>query len=193
MAIKKKLKNNPQKTNNKISSKEYYNSLSKGYEELHKDEQLKKIKLIKDKINKTNFINITPSTTLLDVGCGTGLTTNWNCKCIGIDPAEKLLEIAKNNYHNIKSIIKFINAKAESIPFKDNHFDIVISITAIQNFTNIKKALTEIKRVGKNHFILTFLKKSPKKEIIKKVIKSLFKIKNEIEEQKDIIFFCKNL
>ena len=71
---------------------------------------------------------------------------------------------------------------------KDNFFDIVISITAIQNFTNIEKGLKEIKRVGKDRFILTFLKKSSKKDKIIKLIQKIFKVKEIIEEEKDIIF-----
>ena len=156
----------------------YYDEISEGYEELHKEEQLKKIKLIK------KYLKTKPDDKLLDVGCGTGLTTQpWKCKRYGIDPAKKLLEKARE-----KNNITYKLAKAESIPFKDNFFDIVISITAIQNFSNIEKALKEIKRVGKDKFILTFLKKSPKKQLIDKKIKKIFKIKEIIEQEKDIIY-----
>jgi len=48
--------------------------------------------------------------------------------------------------------------------------------------------LNEIKRVGKEKFILSFLKKSSKASEIKKLINSLFNVKKEIEEEKDIIF-----
>ena len=75
----------------------YYNNIAKGYEELHKEEQLKKLKAIK------KYLRINPEDKLLDVGCGTGLTTScWNCKCYGIDPSKKLLEIAKKKYKNQK-------------------------------------------------------------------------------------------
>ena len=46
----------------------YYDKIAKGYEELHKEEQLKKIKLIK------TILKVNPTDKLLDVGCGTGLT-----------------------------------------------------------------------------------------------------------------------
>jgi len=152
----------------------YYNEISKGYEELHKEEQLEKVKLIK------KYIKIKPKELLLDVGCGTGLTTQWKCKTYGIDPAIKLLKRAKN--------ANYLNSEAENLPFKDKQFDWVISITAIQNFHNIKKALKEIKRVGKKNFVLTFLKKSSKKKQIETNIKKLFKINKTIEQDKDIIF-----
>jgi ubiquinone/menaquinone biosynthesis C-methylase UbiE len=158
----------------------YYDQISEGYEELHKEEQLKKIELIK------KHLNLNPEDKLLDVGCGTGLTTEpWQCKRYGVDPAKKLLVRAKK-----QDEIEYKLAPAENIPYKDNFFDIVISITAIQNFQDIEKGLKEIKRVGKDKFILTFLKKSSKAEMIKKLINKLFKVKEVIEQEKDLIFFC---
>ncbi|MEM3373585.1 MAG: methyltransferase domain-containing protein [Candidatus Woesearchaeota archaeon] len=168
----------------------YYNSISTGYEELHKEEQLKKIALIKEYFKRYPDFEPKTNDKLLDVGCGTGLTTiPWNCELYGIDPAKKLLERAHKLGENNKKII-YKQAQAENIPYPDNYFDFVISITAIQNFEDIEKGLSEIKRVGKKKFILSFLKKSKKSDFIKKLIYDLFKVKIEIEEQKDKIFFC---
>jgi len=159
----------------------YYNEISKGYEELHKEEQLKKIAVI------SKYIKPKSSDFLLDVGCGTGLTTApWNCNKIGIDPAASLLEKAREKHKDIR----FIKAEAEKIPFKDDYFDIVISITAIQNFNDIEKGLREIKRVGKSIFAMSALKRSEKISSISKLIKRLFKVKEIIEEDKDIIFIA---
>jgi ubiquinone/menaquinone biosynthesis C-methylase UbiE len=158
----------------------YYDEISEGYEELHKEEQLKKVELIK------KHLKLKVSDKLLDVGCGTGLTTEpWNCKRYGVDPAPKLLEKAK-----CKDSIEYKLAPAENIPYEDNYFDVVISVTAIQNFQDIEKGLSEIKRVGKGKFVLSFLKKSAKKEVIDKLIRKLFKVDNMIEEEKDFIYFC---
>jgi len=154
---------------------DYYDEISEGYEELYKEEQLKKLEIISKnfKINKNEL--------LLDVGCGIGITTGfWNCRRIGLDPAIKLLKKAKDN--------AYVNAEAEHIPFKDKCFDVVISITAIQNFDDIRKGLEEIKRVGKNRFVLSFLKKSSKRNKIEKIIHEFFKVQKVIEEDKDLIF-----
>lgn len=152
----------------------YYNEISEGYEELHKEEQLDKIRLIK------KYIDIKEKDLLLDVGCGTGLTTRfWKCRVFGIDPAIELLKKVKNGF--------YVNAEAENIPFKDGQFDWVISITAIQNFHEIDKALKEIKRVGKNKFVLTFLKKSLRKNEIKEKINKIFNVNKFIEQDKDFI------
>ena len=165
----------------------YYNEISRGYEELYKEEQIKKLNFIKEFLKKLK-IKIKESDKLLDVGCGTGLTTKfWPSKNkTGIDPAEKLIKKAKQKDENINYVI----APSENIPFKSNNFDVVVSITAIQNFQKIEKGLKEIKRVAKNLIILSFLKKSNKKETILNLIKSLFKIKEIIEEDKDIVIVC---
>jgi len=157
----------------------YYNSISSGYDELHEEEQLKKCKIIAEYFNSKNK-------KILDVGCGTGIAANFfHCKA-GIDPAEKLIEIARKKYPKIK----FLVAKSEKLPFKDNQFDAVISITAIQNFDDIEKGLREIERVGRE-FVLAFLKKSKKRDVIEKLIKKSFKIRKTMEEEKDIIYLAK--
>ncbi|MFC1705000.1 class I SAM-dependent methyltransferase [Nanoarchaeota archaeon] len=155
----------------------YYDEISEGYEELHGEEQLKKVELIKQ------YLKPDSSDKLLDVGCGTGLTTEpWPCKRFGVDPAKQLIARARQ-----KDKIEYKIAPAEEIPYPDNHFDYVISITAIQNFEDIEKGLSEIKRVGKDKFVLSFLKKSSKADSIKEKINQLFEIKKEIEEEKDFI------
>ena len=157
---------------------DYYNSISDSYNELHKEEQLNKIGLIKDnlKIKKADF--------LLDVGCGTGIfAEEFNCIKIGIDPSIEMLKQGKNAF--------YIQAFAEHLPFKDKAFDFVISVTAIHNFKNIRKGLEEIKRVSKKDVALSILKRSSKIDEIKNHIKKLFKITKIIEGDKDVIFFAK--
>lgn len=154
----------------------YYDETSKGYDELHGEEQLKKLKII------AKEIKITKSTKLLDVGCGSGLSAKiFDCDITGIDPSEELLK---------QCPFKTIKVSAESIPFPDTSFDVVIAVTSIHNFDDIEKGLKEIKRVGKDIFALTVLKKSPKKKAIINLIRNNFKIKKEIDEEKDLIFIC---
>ena len=110
-------------------------------------------------------------------------TESWPCKRFGVDPAKQLIARARQ-----KDVIEYKIAPAENIPYPDNYFDYVVSITAIQNFDDIERGLKEIKRVGKDKFVLSFLKKSPKAEMIKKKIEQLFNISDRIEEEKDWIF-----
>lgn len=153
----------------------YYDQISEGYNELHSGEQKAKVDLIK------KFIKIKKTDKLLDVGAGTGLSSDFECEVTAIDPSIGLLKQnpAKNK----------IVAKAENLPFPDSYFDIVISVTSIHNFGDIEKGLKEMKRVGKNKFVFSVLKRSKKFDLIKDLIKKQFKIKKVVEEEKDLIFF----
>lgn len=155
----------------------YYDSIAQGYEELHQEEQLRKMALIKAELD------IKPDDLLLDVGCGTGLTCDFPCRVIGLDPAIQLLKRAPPD-------LKVVQGEAEHIPFADDTFDIVSSVTAIQNFYDIKAGLEDIRRVGKDRFVLTFLAKSSKRDFIESQIQELFVVEKRIEERHDVIFLC---
>ena len=148
----------------------YYDDIAEGYDSLHKDEQMKKLNIIKQEIKDGK---------ILDVGCGTGFSLD-TFNAVGMDPSIKLLKKSKRFV---------INAVAEHLPFKDNSFDTVISVTAIQNFYDVKKGLEEIRRVGKS-FALSVLKKSSRIAMIRKEIENVFDIRKVIEEEKDLIFFA---
>ncbi len=146
---------------------QYYDEIAKGYNELHKEEQLNKINIIKQHIH--------PKGLLLDMGAGTGISTEpfeKECLCIALDPSIEMLR----QYKGLKVV-----AKAEFLPFKDKVFDAVISVTALHH-ADIEQALKEIKRVSKDkaQIAVTILKK--------------FKIKlpkefKRINEEKDIIYY----
>ena len=155
----------------------YYDHIAQGYEELHREEQLRKIAIIKA------HVAIRPDDLLLDVGCGTGLTCDFPCCVVGLDPAIALLQRTPKS-------LPIVQAEAEHIPFADDSFDIVSSVTAIQNFRDIRKGLEEIRRVGKDRFILTFLAQSAKRDAIKAAIEELFVVDKVIEEDYDVIHVC---
>ncbi len=154
--------------------KDYYSIIAKGYNQLYKKEQLNKLKIIKEEINISGLV--------LDIGCGTGISSQWE-NCIGIDPAIGMLKLFNGQK---------ICAKAEALPFINKTFDMIISLTALHHITDIKQTIKEIKRVGKPQakLALTILKKSQKsKNLIKELTKN-FKVKI-IEEEKDYILIGK--
>lgn len=150
-----------------------YNHIAKSYNELHKEEQIKKLEIIKKNIK------IIPP--LLDVGCGTGISTNYfNVLSIGIDNSKEMIKQSKEG--------NLIYGNAEKLPFKDKRFNTIISVTSFHNFKNMEKALKETKRVSKNNNIaITFLKKSKKLDEFRKLLKKHFKFK-EIDCYNDILF-----
>ena len=153
-----------------------YNHIAKSYNNLHKEEQLAKLNIIKKHLKI-----ISP---LLDIGCGTGISTDFfKVKSIGVDNCKEMLKQGKSN---------LIKADAEKLPFRDNSFNTVISVTAFHNFRNMEKALKEVIRVSKNSNIcITFLKKSKRLSQFRKILDKYFQYK-EIEQDKDIIFLFKH-
>lgn len=151
----------------------YYNKISSGYNELHEEEQLRKLKIIKE--------NLKVSGKLLDIGAGTGISTKPFIKdadCISLDPNEEMLK---------HSPAKQVIGKAESLPFKENTFDVIIAVTSFHHF-NLEKAVKEIKRVSKENtkYAFTILKKAKNFENIRNYLKKNFNLR-EFEEEKDII------
>lgn len=167
---------------------EFYNSIAAGYDELYAEEQRIKLKLIKENLDIKN------NDLLLDVGCGSGLSSNFNCEVIGLDPSLELLNQGKkDNNENNYNLNNKILARAESIPFKDNVFDKVISVTSMHNFDDIQAGIQEIKRVGKKDFVFSILKRSAVYKLIEKEINANFNITKIIEDKKDSIFICHNV
>ena len=151
----------------------YYDDISEGYDELHKEEQLKKLNIILQHLPKIESI--------LDVGAGTGFSLDYiNAKRkVALDPAKDLLKKCK---------YETIVGKAEQLPFKNKEFDAVISLTSFHHDDDIKKSLDEIDRVAKKFIGLTILKKTNKFDKIKKAILNKWPHLEEFTEEKDIIF-----
>lgn len=155
-----------------------YKYTAKSYTELHKQEQEKKLNKIREYLDN-NKISL-KNKKILDVGSGTGISTEFFEGAIGLEPE---IEMIKQGSYNA------IQGDAENLPFKDNTFDVVISVTAIHNVEDFEKAILEIKRVLKPKYLLviTLLRKSNRFEEIKQVIKKEFDVV-EIDEEKDVIF-----
>jgi ubiquinone/menaquinone biosynthesis C-methylase UbiE len=161
---------------------DYYNGISRGYDELYGEEQKKKIRLILE-ILKNNGVIISRNSKVLDLGAGSGILNRFlDCELYSVDPSKKLLELNPGKR-------KFIGY-AENIPFPDNFFEIVFSITTIQNFKDLRKGLSEIRRVGGKIFILSSLKRSDRIGQIETEILKIFNVKETLEEEKDLIFFA---
>ncbi|WP_348639448.1 class I SAM-dependent methyltransferase [Salibacterium salarium] len=105
-------------------------------------------------INKKAFstINLPSSTSILDIGCGTGQTAaflnhKYGCLVTGIDKHPIMIEKAKNRLNKTPSV-KIVKGDAECLSFKDNAFDFILAESVI-SFTNVSKTLQELSRVLK--------------------------------------------
>ncbi|MCF7860834.1 class I SAM-dependent methyltransferase [Candidatus Woesearchaeota archaeon] len=164
-----------------------YDISSPTYINLHKDEQINKIRLI------ANEIRPKPNEKLLNIGCGPFFSDKFfDCQKYGIDPSKELLNLAKRNHVNAELTL----GRAEELPYEDNFFDYIVSVSALHHVEDIELAMDEIKRVlsekkhKKNFCIaLSILTESSRFKIIEKSISYHFTVQKIILEGRDTIFF----
>jgi demethylmenaquinone methyltransferase/2-methoxy-6-polyprenyl-1,4-benzoquinol methylase len=91
---------------------------------------------------------------VLDVGCGTGYTTEGilerlaHGEVVGIDLTPQQLKKAVRKLKS-RGVVLFLRGDAENLPFRKNVFDAVVSIGAMEYFPNPKQATQEMARVVK--------------------------------------------
>ena len=176
---------------------EKYNSTSSFYDDRYKNIQNEKFELHFKKTDINRKI-------LLDAGCGTGLLfeyisrLNGNflgrpLKYVGIDISGKML---KHFYNKTKKIRNKINTNLilgdiENLPLREDKFNLIFSITSLQNLHDLKKGLKEIIRVGKENagLKLSILRKQLKlEEVITFLNSHTFNLRTEnLEELEDVI------
>ncbi|MFA5303884.1 MAG: class I SAM-dependent methyltransferase [Candidatus Nanoarchaeia archaeon] len=134
-----------------------------------------------------------PDSLILDLGCGTGFSLNVLKKsgfnAIGIDVSFEMIKYAK------AKMFKVILGNMNSLPFKNESFDNLISISVIQ-WADIKeypKILDEIKRVIRKGAVIQFYPKEKEEfeyflKLAKKRFASLevFMIGQGVKEKKYI-------
>ncbi|MGL4854095.1 MAG: ubiquinone/menaquinone biosynthesis methyltransferase [Lentisphaeria bacterium] len=129
-----------------------------------------------DMLWRRKCAKIVPLGNILDLACGNGdflkLIVNDQRKCFGLDPAKKMLNLAKRTVPNGH----FICGVAENIPLENNMFDAVTIVFGVRNFQNIEIALKEIYRLLRPQGELIILELRQKKSYISPLSK--FYIKN---------------
>ncbi len=80
----------------------------------------------------------------LDIACGEGIIEQMSPETVGLDFSMNALKKARLN--KVKYLIQ---AKAESLPFKDNSFDVAICAGSLEHFNDPQKAINEMVRVSK--------------------------------------------
>lgn len=93
---------------------------------------------------------------ILDIGCGLGWGTNFlssksEGNVIGVDIDLSTIRKAKKKYENID----FILCNASNLPFKDESFEIIVSIENIEHIENQVDYIKEIYRIATSSLIIT--------------------------------------
>lgn len=181
---------------------EKYNSTSSFYDDRYRKIQNEKFEL---HFKNTNF----NSKTLLDAGCGTGLlfehisslndkNLGRTLRYIGTDISWKMLKHFYNKTKKIKNKINsnLILGDIENLPFREDKFNLIFSITSLQNLHDLKKGLKEIIGVGKENAALklSILRKQLKlEEVIAYLNSRMINLKIEIVEDVEDVFIQGNL
>ena len=101
---------------------------------------------------------LTNNSSVLDVGCGKAYLL-YELKLLLPDLRVKGFDTSKHGLSEAKENLKedlFIHKAQDSYPFEDNEFDLVISLGCLHNLRifELKTALGEIERVGKNGYVM---------------------------------------
>lgn len=115
---------------------DYYDEKLKFLDSFEKDELKRMLKNIKGE-------------KVLDIGCGTGrlvpLLRDLGCEITGVDVSGKMLEKFSQKYPQLKAV----KGDIESLPCKDEEFDVVICAFVIVHLYELEKAFEEVYRVLK--------------------------------------------
>lgn len=95
--------------------------------------------------------------TVLDAGCGEGITLNKliengvGDKLEGVDYSDLAITLSKK----INPQLNIRHGSVYSLPYEDNSFDLVICTEVLEHLDDPKKGLKEIIRASKKYLILT--------------------------------------
>lgn len=136
------------------SEKEYWEGFTKETllkEEAERHEQ--KANVLEKEWKK--YIGLNKNPRILQIGCGPEDIINYlsSGKKYAVDP---LAEFYKKKFNLDYSSISFIEGRAESLPFEDNYFDVVILANVLDHVEQPEKALSEIRRVLKKEGLFHF-------------------------------------
>jgi ubiquinone/menaquinone biosynthesis C-methylase UbiE len=94
--------------------------------------------------------------TVLEVGCGVGLSTchlakKYGCRVTGVDLSEKMVAWTRQRAQRkgLKQLITAQTADANQLPFEDNFFDVVLSESVTAFPTDKQHVVNEYTRVAK--------------------------------------------
>lgn len=145
----------------KVELAKLYSKTAGKYKRRYRKIQCEKYKLV--------FNRLPPKIgRILDVGCGTGeLLLNVAKKAdlaVGVDISPGMLKKVPCAAKNVYAVI----ADADLLPFRDNSFDCVVSVTLLQNMPEPENTVKEINRVVRpgGLAILTSLGKKHTEEML---------------------------
>ena len=168
-----------------------YDSSAEIYDNRYTEIQEKKYREIFSRVN------IRSKKSILDVGCGSGtflgITEDSlanNSLLVGADLSFEMIKIAHTKYPNID----FVVADSDNLPFKENTFSGVFSVTHLQNLPIPNATIKEMNRIAakKADIAISVLRKNWTIEKLEDlVLKNYFSVKDKwFAEVEDVGIIC---
>jgi len=174
----------------KIRLRRFYDVTSSFYDALYGFEQLRKFQAI----SSLGIFRSAKFNVVLDAGCGTGIITNLlrnkGGLIVGLDFSKGMLRKAKEKLRYVRDV-DLVLGDVEYLPFRPRTFDLVISLTVLQNCFRPMKALKSFLRVliRDGLLILSYLKRSRNMFSLEAIFKELL-LKN-LDPTDDVLILSK--
>jgi len=136
----------------------------------------------------TNRFKITETSKVLDIGCFFGNNlfpfAEKGCNCFGVDIHEGIINLTKKLFESKGHQGIFKVGNNSNLPFEDNYFDILLSVSTIHyehSKENLLLALKEFRRVLKpkgKFYINTVGPEHDIKDRSKKISKNIFEVRD---------------
>ena len=161
----------------------YYSQIAPGYDELHGREQDAKLRELLARVT------LREHATVLDVGCATGRSAAFLPDALwhGGEPSAGLVARATPSVR-----ARILTGRAESLPFGEASFDVVLCVTVLQNVDDATRAMDEMRRVLKPRGILlvSFLRKAAQREAFDRLLRERFAVRESWEFAQDTCYVC---
>jgi ubiquinone/menaquinone biosynthesis C-methylase UbiE len=114
---------------------------------------------------------------VLEIGCGRGGGASYIARYLspksmtGIDIVNETIEFCKKHY-NIPGLV-FSRGNAESLPFPDNSFDVLVNVESSGHYDSMKRFLSEVYRTlrPKGYFLLADIRDRKDVNSLRKLLK----------------------
>jgi ubiquinone/menaquinone biosynthesis C-methylase UbiE len=115
--------------------------------------------------SRLNLLGKVRGKRVLELGCG---SADWSialaregARVVGLDFSEKRLSQARDRVRRAGAHVSLVQANAESIPYPEGHFDIVLSDYGATTFADPGRTVPEVGRVLRTGGIFVFAHASP--------------------------------
>lgn len=157
-----------------------YAHIADSYDELHGAEQKRKLSSLLAKVDISSYKSV------LDVGCATAHLARYfpDHEYLGVDPCKELVEQAPSD-------VRVVVARGEDLPVATASFDVVLSLTALHNYTDPAQGVRELARVASELALIGVLKKAACHDEVLAAIQECFVVQEVLGDQHDTLVIAR--